>query len=397
MTRPSAPSIRRRPAPLRVLGTSVTQIEPIMAAARADLGIELDFITLDGTASQRRGALDPGSFDVYDQWFHDIDLIWPTGSIQPIDLSRIPRWGEVNDLPKKGRLAPEAKRATGGDPSQRLYVQLDATLGSAPTERVSMVPTVHNGDGFAIAAADPPPAPSWGDLLDPRWAGRVLLQSDAAIGSLDMALALAARGEIEVEDIGNLSLAEIDAFIAALKGYRAAGHFAAFWADEAEALDVMRRNAEPTIGSLWWSGVVALRALGMEVTMTTPREGYRGWFGGLALSARLDEGTRDAAFDYVNWWLDGTPGAIMARCGAYMANPQAVRARLAPHEWDFWYEGLPASRDIEDAMGRTVYRRGERREGGSYVQRMSHVAVWDTVMDEHNYLVRKWEDALAAR
>ena len=43
--------------PLRVLGTSVTQMQSVKAAAEADLGIELDFITLDGAAAQRRCAL----------------------------------------------------------------------------------------------------------------------------------------------------------------------------------------------------------------------------------------------------------------------------------------------------------------------------------------------------
>jgi hypothetical protein len=36
------------------------------------------------------------------------------------------------------------------------------------------------------------------------------------------------------------------------------------------------------------------------------------------------------------------------------------------------------------------------RDGGSYEQRMSHIAVWNSVMDEHNYLVRRWQDFLRA-
>ena len=58
-----------------------------------------------------------------------------------------------------------------------------------------------------------------------------------------------------------------------------------------------------------------------------PIEGCRGWFGGLALSAHLSgSGTCDAAYEYLNWWLDGGPGAILARNGAYLANHSAVRA-----------------------------------------------------------------------
>ncbi len=388
------PAVHRSRPPLRVLGTSVTQIEPIMSAAENDLGVKFEFITLDGTEAQRRGALSPGSFDIYDQWFHDIDLIWPAASIQPIEVARIDRWEQINDLPKKGRLSPDMPRATGGDPSQRLFVQLDNTLGSLQSERISMVPTVHNADGFAVVGTGAASISSWGALLDPEWEGRVVLQSDAAIGSLDMLFALMARGELDVRDPGNLSLEEIDRLVDLLKAYKLAGHFRCFWADEEEAVNAMRQN-EPTIGSLWWSGVIKLRALGASVTMVTPDEGYRGWFGGLALSAHLDEWSTDAAYDYINWWLDGKPGAIMARTGAYMSNPDSVKPWLTENEWAFWYDGKPATAPIKNPSGQTIYDQGSVREGGSYEQRMARVAVWDTVMEEHNYLVRRWENALS--
>ena len=58
-------------------------------------------------------------------------------------------------------------------------------------------------------------------------------------------------------------------------------------------------------------------------------------------------------------------------------------------------EGAPARGPIYDSRGREGYGAGERREGGSYAERMSRVVVWDTVMTEHNYLMRKWAHALA--
>ena len=36
------------------------------------------------------------------------------------------------------------------------------------------------------------------------------------------------------------------------------------------------------------------------------------------------------------------------------------------------------------------------RDGGSYWERMSHIAVWNTVMDEDRYMVRKWNEFIAA-
>lgn len=390
-----APPVRRPRTALRVLGTSVTQTETLKRAAEEDLGIRLEFVTRDGTEAQRQGALMPSSFDVYDQWFHDIDLIWPTRSIRPIDIQRIDRWDEINDLPKTGRLRSDQQKPYGGDPSERLYVQLDGSLGDTPSNQISMLPTVHNADSFAVTGIDPSSVTSWGALLDPEWAGQVVLQADAAIGALDMMLALQARGELQTADPGDLTLEEIDSLATRLAEFVRAGHFRCIWADEDEAMLAMQ-DGRPKIGSLWWSGITKLRAAGVQAAMVTPAEGYRGWFGGLALSSVMEAWALDAAYEYLNWWLDGRPGAIMARSGAYMANPDAVRAALPAEEWAFWYEGKPATAPIRNADGVEIFAPGESREGGDYLTRMSRVRVWDTVMNEHNYLVRQWEGALAS-
>lgn len=77
---------------LTVLGTSVTHLEVIKKKAESDLGFPIKYITLDGTEAQRVAALSPQKFDVYDQWFHDLDLIWPTKSLQAIDINRVAHW-----------------------------------------------------------------------------------------------------------------------------------------------------------------------------------------------------------------------------------------------------------------------------------------------------------------
>lgn len=387
-----APAVLRDIGTLRILGTSVTQVAAVRDAAKSDLGIKLDFITLDGAAAQQRGALQPLSFDVYDQWFHDLDLIWPTGSLQPLQITRLPRWNEINDLPKTGRLSSGDPRLAGGDPSHQLYVQLDGALSSVPTDKISMVPTVHNADGFAVlGGAD---INSWGALLDPKNAGQVILQSDPAIGALDMLLALQATGQMRPANLSDLSLAEIDTLVDYLSRYRSSGQFHTIWNDESEAIKAMMQGA-PMLGSLWWSGAIRLKGAGIPVRMVTPVEGCRGWYGGVALAAHLSGRKRDAAYEYLNWWLDGVPGALLARNGAYMANHSAVRANLSLDEWEFWYEGKPAVGPILNAEGLKIYEVGQLREGGSYYERMSKVVVWDTVMTEHNYLMRRWAHAIS--
>ena len=378
--------------PLRVLGTSVTQMQSVKAAAEADLGIELDFITLDGAAAQRRCALQPLSFDVYDQWFHDLDLVWPTGSLQPIKVSRLLSWENISGLPKIGQIGQNFNIVFGVDPSERLYVQLDGRLSKTPSSLISMVPTVHNSDGFAVVGNDID-ATSWATLLDPNFSGRVILQSDPAIGALDILLALKANGEMSPKNIADLTLEEVDELVEHLARYRLSGQFHTIWNDEAEAVDALQ-DGKSIIGSLWWSGAIQLKSLGFPIRMVSPEEGCRGWFGGLSLSSYVKDKSLDAAYDYLNWWLDGGPGTLLTRNGAYLANHSAVKARISTAEWDFWYGGQPARTPILDSNGEEIYSLGDSREGGSYLERMGRVVVWDTVMTEHNYLQRRWEQAL---
>ena len=45
-----------------------------------------------------------------------------------------------------------------------------------------------------------------------------------------------------------------------------------------------------------------------------------------------------------------------------------------------------ASQDLLGVDGETIIvRRGARRSGGSYLERARRIALWNTVMDEHNY------------
>lgn len=390
----AAPAAHTHKRALRVLGTSVTLIEQLRKSAEADLGIKIDFTILDGTEAQRQGALAPDTFDVYDQWFHDIDLIWPTGSIRPIDTNRISVWDDIGDLSRIGSISARQAAQPGGDPSQRLFVQRDGSLSNDPTDRISMVPTVHNADSFGVVGQGEDMPSSWAALLDPERAGTIVLQSDAAIGCLDMVMALRATRDMKFTDIGNLTLSEIDQLTGHLKELSKKGQFKTVWADEVEAIEGFSAGSK-AIGSLWWSGAVKLRAQGIPVKMATPAEGYRGWFGGIGLSRSVDDYTLELGYEYMNWWLSGPPGAVMARNGSYITNHKAVQPHLSAAEWDFWYEGKPAAVDIRDINGVIIYKAGEQRGGGSYHERMSRVAVWDAVMDEHNYLVRCWENALS--
>ena len=396
-----SPYINARGRPvLRVLGTKVTLLEEIRRRAESDLGLSLEYTALDGITAQQRAATQPSSFDVYDQWYHNLDIVWSSGAIQPLRISRIPRWEQI-----RNQLAAAVTRdgqpiGKGDTPLKYLYVQPDKRLGRSPTDHVAALPGVHNVDAFGylkgIIAPDLAGEPeSWGWLLDRRCRGRVALVDDPAIGAADAALAAQALGLVTFKDIGNLAIDEIDALIRLLILKKKAGHFRTFWSSIDQATAIME-SGEAAIASLWTPSLTALWSHGVAVQYAAPKEGYRGWHGCMAVSVNVRGAALDAAYDYLNWWLSGWPGAMMARQGYYMAAQENVIDHLSPAEWDYWYLGKPASTDLCGPDGTVIVRRGAVRNGGSYWERLSHISVWNSSIDEHNYLVRRWAQFIAA-
>lgn len=383
---------------LRVLGTSVTLIEKIRLKAEQDLGINIEYLVYDPQTVQRIAVLHPEQYDLYDQWFHNIDFVWPVKSIQPIDTNKIRRWNEINDLAKKGTLFPERPLALGGVPSKRLYVQDDGTLGSNETSLITMLPLTHNVDSFIYFPQNLPDnlkdqPESWSWLLDKNWHGSVAVQNDAAIGALDVAMAVQASKQLEFTDIGNLTVQEIDSLTELLLKLKKTSHFKGFWVDDEHAFKLISNN-NVHITSLWYPTLIKLFQKNKTFKIAKPQEGYRAWFGGLALSKCVSDDTKDLAYQYLNWWLDGWAGATVAKQGLYISNPSRARDFMTQAEWDYWYMGKPATEDLFDINDQLLISKGMIRQGGSYMERMGHIGVWNSVMDEHNYLVRKWKALL---
>ncbi len=386
---------RRKHLTLRVLGRREILLKPIRERAAADLGFDIEFESVDGIEGIQRAVIRPESFDIYHQW-HTVDLIWTARSIQPIDVRRIPAWDEVERLAN----LHSGDRQICSDMFRQLYVQSDGRLGPQVTDRVSMVPTIHGMDGFGylrshrdeIMKGEPE---SWAWLLDDRWRGRVGLLRDPSLGMMEAALAADAAGLVHFEDITNLSIEEIDELVGILTEKKRLGHFRGLWETYEDAVRLMDRGGA-AIQSIFSPAVTELRRRGIDVVCSTPAEGYRGWHSDLCISSRSTGAVLDAAYEYLNWWLEGWAGAVLARQGYYMSVREKIRRYLSADEWSYWYEGEPAAGDLPDPYGNVCVRAGERRDGGSYIERMSRVRVWNTFMDDHNYLARRWSEFLAA-
>lgn len=382
--------------PLRILCTEILPWRLLKEQAEADLGFAIEFYEQDFVTAQRTAAMAPDTFDVYDQCFHNLDIVWHWRAIQPIDVTRIETWDEMTSLARSS--GGHGRRGVGDAPATRLYVQPDATLSETQSGQISMLPTVCNFDSFAInqevSVVDVDrDVTSWSELLDPRWHGRVALVDEPAIGAFDLTMALVAAGRMTVRDLGNMTVEEIDEMARHATDLVHSGHLAPFWRRAQEPVERFAAG-ELSISSIWSPSVVTMKARGLRVRQAVPAEGYRAWHGGLCLARHLDGARLDMAYAWLNWFLDGWAGATMARQGYYVSVPDRIRAHLDPDEWDYWYDGKPATRDLPDPRGRIAIRAGEIRSGGAYRTRSNHIAVWNSTMDEHNFLVRRWNEII---
>lgn len=385
---------------LRVLGTDVTLQEDIRRKAEKDLGIRIVFEPRGSAGVLQKASTRPESFDVYEQWSNSINVLWQANAIQPIEKSRIRRWEEINSLTKTGRLFPKMKIGAGDAPHRILHVQGDGTLGEEATEGLSFLPYVHNVDSFGyntsvIPQGIPYETESWGWLLDDAYRGQVGLVNEPAIGIFDAALAARANGLVEFNDLGNLTRSEIDDLFTVLIDFKRRDHFNGIWNSVPQSVEYMR-SGRVVIESMFSPAVSTLNGMGIPVTYAAPKEGYRGWHGVLCLSSKTTGHARDAAYAYMNWWLEGWAGAYMARQGYYISVPERARQYLTSREWDYWYEGKQARTDLPGANGSIAVKEGSYRTGGSYWERLGNVAVWNTVMDSYEYSLVRWYELLTA-
>lgn len=392
--------IARQPVTLRVMGTHVTLQEEIREKAMADLGINLVFEPRGESELVQKATTHPDQFDIYEQWTDSIKTLWQANAIQPIQTERLTYWNEINDLTKAGRIVPDAPIGLGDAPCRILNVQADGSLGSKFTGQISFLPYVHNVDSFGyntqvVPKGVPYETESWAWLLDERWRGKVGIVNAPTIGLFDLALAVQAQGLMHFNDISNMTIAEIDLLFSHLTEYKKKKHFSAFWNTVPQSTEFMT-GGRVVIESMFSPAVSAANGLGTPVTYAAPREGYRAWHGVMCLSRACTGYVRDAAYDYMNWWLSGWPGAFIARQGYYISNPERSRPLLNDNEWGYWYDGKPTSVPLKGTDGRVSVAVGDVRTGGSYVSRFRHVNVWNTVMENYEYSLERWYEFLLA-
>jgi putative spermidine/putrescine transport system substrate-binding protein len=383
---------------LRQAGTGVSAFNEVAAKVKEDLGFTLEMTALDSDAVTQRAATQPDSYDIADIEYWICKKVWPTGNLQAMDTSKIANYDKIVGIFRDGKLTPDSVIAQGTAPHTVGFVEGPGSNTFVQEESgwMTLIPTIYNADTLGIRPdLIGRPIESWAELLNPEFKGKASILDISSIGIMDMAMVCEAMGEIKYADKGNMTTDEIDKTIAIFTEAKKAGQFRAFWKSFDESVNLMA-SGEVVIQSMWSPAITAVRAQGVPCVYQPLKEGYRSWGGGIGLSAGLTGLPLDAAYEYINWYLSGWVGGFLMRQGYYSAVPETSKLFMSEDEWGFWFEGKPATGDIVSPSGTVIEKAGAVRDGGSFENRMGKVACWNAVMDENQYMVRKWNEFIAA-
>jgi len=384
---------------LRLIGTGVSQINEIRDKAQEDLGIKIEMRALSTEENNQIAITQPGQYDIFDGEYFSLPLVVPSGNLQPIDINKITDWdkivsffttGEFNGMP--------VEKSQGTSPYRVMYLTGPDSkeFSETPTEYATLIPFQYNADtlGYRPDLVGRT-LESWGELFNEEFRGKTAILDIPQIGIMDAAMVAEALGLMTFGDKGNMTRAEIDQITNILKEQKKAGQFRAFWKTFDESVNLMS-SGEVVLQSMWSPAVTAVQSQGTECIYAPLKEGYRGWGGGVGLSKNLEGMARDAAYEYINWMLEGWVGAFLGRQGYYSAAPENAKKYMSEAEWAYWYEGKAATEDMVDPFGKTLAKTGATRDGGSFEERCGNIVCWNSTMAENTYLVQKWNEFVAS-
>jgi putative spermidine/putrescine transport system substrate-binding protein len=396
----SAPAVHaQEPKVLRYLGTAVNQSTEIAKKVKEDTGITIEYVPVTTDEVAKRIVTQPNSFDIVDEEYFGLKKVIPSGNLLGMDAKRIKNVDKITPIFTKGELPGGKKIGDQGTAPKKVFYlegQNSKVFAKSPTQWITLIPTVYNADTLGIRPdLIKRPIESWKELLNPEFKGKASILNIPSIGIMDAAMVVEASGQHTYKDKGNMTKAEIDLTMKVMTEAKKAGQFRAFWKDFNESVNLMA-SGEVVIQSMWSPAVTAVRSKGIACTYQPLKEGYRAWAAGFGLPRTVTGKKADLAYEFINWFLDGWAGAFLNRQGYYSAVLDTAKSKMEPYEWAYWMEGKPAEKDIKAPDGTLLEKAGQTRDGGSYEARMGGVACWNAVMDENDYLVKKWNEFIAA-
>ena len=390
----------QNPITLRQFGTGVSNLNAIADKCKADLGITLEMTATDSDAAAQRAVTQPDSYDIADIEYWILKKVFPTGvhpadGCQEAEILRQDR-AAVQERQAEARHRDRAGHRAAHGRLCREARRQDLRQG-AETQYFTMVPTIYNADTLGIRPdLVGREITTWADIMDPAFKGKTSILNIPSIGIMDAAMIMEAMGNIKYADKGNMTKEEIDTTIDFLIKAKQAGQFRAFWKSFDESVNLMA-SGEVVIQSMWSPAVAAVRSKGIACKYQPLKEGYRSWGGGLGLAAHLERrparrGLRVHQLVHVRLGrrLPQPPGLLLGRHG------DGQGASCPRTSGATGSRARPAKGDILAPDGKVMEKAGAVRDGGSFEERMGKVACWNSVMDEDRYMVRRWNEFIAA-
>ncbi len=384
---------------LRHVGVSYSVVKAIGDQASKDLGFKVTMQNLDTSAAINRFITQPNSVDIADLEGWQAKLATKRGVTQGIEVRKIKEFANILPIFTQGEINGHKIPRQGISPYEAMYVaKADSTeLHDGVADWATFLPQVYNADSIGYRPdLVGHKVTEWKELIDPKFKGKAAILDVPAIGIMDAALCMESADLIKYGNKGNMTKAEIDFTVNKLIELKKAGHFRATWTTFDQSVQLMAAG-EVVIQSMWSPAVAAVRVKGIPcvyapVFIKGEKEGYRGWCNGMGLMKHLSGKKLDAAYEYLNWYLSGWQGAFVARYGYYSPVPSTAKKFLSPVEWEYWYEGKPASAEIADPYGVPMEKPGAVRDGGSFIDRVTNISCWNTLMDEAAYMNKRWND-----
>jgi putative spermidine/putrescine transport system substrate-binding protein len=389
---------------LRHIGVSYSVVQAIGDQASKDLGFKIAMQNLDTSTAITRFITQPQSVDIPDLEGWQAKVAVPRGILQGIEVKKIARFGDMLPIFTKGEYEGKKVSRQGISPYEAMYIDSkdSTTIVEGEHAFATFLPQVYNADsiGYRPDLIDHP-VTQWKELLSPAYKGKAAILDVPNIGIMDAALALESRGDVTYKNKGNMTRGEIDQTINALITLKKQGQFRATWTTFEQSVELMAAG-EVEIQSMWSPAVTAVLAKGIPCTYAPVnqrpdgKEGYRGWCNGMGLMRHLSGKKLGAAYDYLNWYYTGWQGAFVARHGYYSPVPATAEKFMTPNEYGYWYLGKPATAEIKDPYGVGIAKPGAVRDGGSFIERFTNISCWNTVMDENQYMIQRWNEFKSA-
>jgi putative spermidine/putrescine transport system substrate-binding protein len=444
LTRPDSKFPRPGGTPVtRALRVSTIGIEwpdGVREQAQRDLGFPIQLVPLSSVDQIKAVLTSPESFDVFGGYSYQALRVWFARHLRPIDTHRIAAWPDLYKLFAWGKLAPGSacRYGVGDAPFRSLFLRAGTTglptssarplrtdqivqwiderrgqpHGGHPMPRyVVGVPAHFAAESIAYLVDVIPKAPgrvSWAELLNRRWKGRVAVQNDPAVALVDLGRAAETLGILKFNNVGAMTIPEIDRLVKVMSRYRRQGQFRAAWSGFNDSVNLMA-SKDVAISPLWPSAAARIAAEGVRIANAVPPEGYRGSCSAIGISSRVtDVATLDACYAYLNWLYQGFFGAEMMRQGYYVANGRRLPGWIGTHgayvpnpfdpaEYRYWYEGRPAARPLPDVKGKLgTIGTGTVRAGGSLAARMCRCTTWSSYFHAAGYQAKRFNDFLNA-